>query len=347
MADDVTVDNGTGTDYDVATDDVAGKHYQRVKLDVGGDGASVPVEGTVPVSGGVSIVDEDTGVAAPVVASGLWVVANGGSVSVIGAFSGVEADVHGEGTAAALNVGGNVAHDTADSGDAVKIGGKANAAAPTDVSANNDRVDAWFLRNGAQATAITAAGALVGGDAANGLDVDVTRLPTLPAGTNNIGDVDVLTLPALPAGTANLGDVDVASIAAGDNNIGNVDIVTMPNVIIGAAIPAGNNNIGDVDIASSVVLTTKQASSTGTLANVASSASSVTLIASNASRLGATIHNDSTQILYVKFGTTASATSYTVKMVADAYYEVPYGYTGRIDGIWASANGNARVTELT
>ena len=63
----------------------------------------------------------------------------------------------------------------------------------------------------------------------------------------------------------------------------------------------------------------------------------------NAARKGATIHNDSTQILYVKFGTTASATSYTVKMVADAYYEVPFGYTGRIDGIWASANGNARV----
>lgn len=33
-------------------------------------------------------------------------------------------------------------------------------------------------------------------DAANGLDVDVTRLPALPAGTNNIGDVDVLTVPA-------------------------------------------------------------------------------------------------------------------------------------------------------
>lgn len=62
------------------------------------------------------------------------------------------------------------------------------------------------------------------GDATNGLDVDVTRLPALPAGTNNIGDVDIL------------------SIAAGDNNIGNVDVVTLP------AIPAGTNNIGDVDV---------------------------------------------------------------------------------------------------
>jgi hypothetical protein len=92
---------------------------------------------------------------------------------------------------------GNVAHDAADAGNPVKVGGKANAAAPTDVSANNDRVDAWFLRNGAQATVVTAAGALIGGDAANGLDVDVTRLPALPAGTNNIGDVDVLTLPGV------------------------------------------------------------------------------------------------------------------------------------------------------
>lgn len=34
----------------------------------------------------------------------------------------------------------------------------------------------------------------IGGDAANGLDVDVTRLPALVAGTANIGDVDVLTV---------------------------------------------------------------------------------------------------------------------------------------------------------
>jgi hypothetical protein len=38
--------------------------------------------------------------------------------------------------------------------------------------------------------------AAIAGDATYGLDVDVTRLPALPAGTNNIGDVDVLTVPA-------------------------------------------------------------------------------------------------------------------------------------------------------
>jgi hypothetical protein len=88
-------------------------------------------------------------------------------------------------------------------------------------------------------------------------------------------------------------------------------------------------------------------SGTATLANVASSASSVTLLAANLSRLGATIFNDSTAILYVKFGTTASSSSYTVQIAGGGYYEMPDPvYTGRIDGIWASANGNARVTEL-
>jgi hypothetical protein len=104
---------------------------------------------------------------------------------------------------------GDAAHDAAAAGNPVLVGGFASAAAPTGVSADGDAVRAWYLRNGAQATVLTAAGALVGGDATNGIDVDVTRLPALAAGTNNIGDVDVLTLPALPAGTNNIGDVDV------------------------------------------------------------------------------------------------------------------------------------------
>ena len=82
-----------------------------------------------------------------------------------------------------------------------------------------------------------------------------------------------------------------------------------------------------------------------TLANVASSATSVNLFAAAAKALGRTIYNDSTQVLYVKFGATASATSYTVQLAAGAYYEFPQpAYSGNVDGIWASANGNARLT---
>ena len=87
---------------------------------------------------------------------------------------------------------------------------------------------------------------------------------------------------------------------------------------------------------------------TPTQSSVADTASSTTLLASNSSRLGATIYNDSTVTLYLKLGATASTTSFTVAMAASAYYEVPFGYTGVIDGIWASdASGSARITELT
>jgi len=81
--------------------------------------------------------------------------------------------------------------------------------------------------------------------------------------------VDVLSLPSIPAGTNNIGDVDILSIAAGDNNIGNVDIVTMPNIVIGSgtvttvttvaavteitnALPAGTNTIGKLSANSGV-----------------------------------------------------------------------------------------------
>ena len=90
------------------------------------------------------------------------------------------------------------------------------------------------------------------------------------------------------------------------------------------------------------------ATATATLANVTSSASNTTLQASNTSRLGWACFNDSTSALYVKFGATASTSSFSVKLLPGGYYELPAPvYTGIIDGIWDSANGAARVTELT
>ncbi len=84
---------------------------------------------------------------------------------------------------------------------------------------------------------------------------------------------------------------------------------------------------------------------TATLANVSSSASSVTVFAAKGAVNARTIFNDSTAVLYLKYGTTASTTSYTVQLAANGYYEFPQPvFAGRVDGIWASANGSARVT---
>ena len=90
-------------------------------------------------------------------------------------------------------------------------------------------------------------------------------------------------------------------------------------------------------------------SGTSSSSSVAASVTSGTLLAANTARIGATVANDAGgAVLYVLLGTgTASSTSYTVAVPAGGYYEVPFGYTGQIDGVWASASGNARITELT
>lgn len=89
-------------------------------------------------------------------------------------------------------------------------------------------------------------------------------------------------------------------------------------------------------------------SGTATTSSVNDSATSATLLSSNSSRLGATVVNDSASVLYIKCGTTASATDYTVRVPQYGYWECPFGYTGRIDGIWsADSTGAARITEFT
>lgn len=106
-----------------------------------------------------------------------------------------------------------------------------------------------------------------------------------------------------------------------------------------------DDNSGSLTVDGTVTAVDSTASSaTGT--NVSSSATSVQLLAANAARKMATFFNDSTQIVYVKLGTTASATDYMFQLFSKGFYELPHPmYTGRIDAIWASANGTMRIVE--
>ena len=83
-----------------------------------------------------------------------------------------------------------------------------------------------------------------------------------------------------------------------------------------------------------------------TVTSVSGSATVVTLLSANSSRKQALFSSNSTAIFYLKLGTGASLTSYTVKMYQDDYYEVPPYYTGDITGIWASTTGTVLVTEI-
>jgi hypothetical protein len=136
-------------------------------------------------------------------------------------------------------------------------------------------------------------------------------------------------------------------------------------VLIGATIDA---QISDIEIANdsgnpvpvlgpltdtqlraaAVPTKTAGAAATATISRVAASAASVSLLAANENRRRVILYNESTADLYVKFGATASATSYTTKLGPGDTYESPtdWVYTGVIDGIWSAANGAAQITEL-
>ena len=89
-------------------------------------------------------------------------------------------------------------------------------------------------------------------------------------------------------------------------------------------------------------------SSTADVDSLTSSASSQTLRSANADRRGLIIFNNSTAILYVKFGATASASDFTFRLVPQGVFEMQSPvYTGLIDVIHASANGTVLHTELT
>ncbi len=84
---------------------------------------------------------------------------------------------------------------------------------------------------------------------------------------------------------------------------------------------------------------------TATLTSVASSATTVVLFAAKSSARSRTVFNESTAVLYVAFAATASVTAYTTQIQPSGYYEIPGVYGGTVSGIWASANGSARLTE--
>jgi hypothetical protein len=364
----------------IATDDVGGVHYQRIKLDVGADGAASPVgaaglpvndaggsltvDGTVGVSGSVAVTGTFFQATQPVsVASAVPVTDNGGSLTVDGTFWQATQPVSGTVTANAgtnLNTSLLATEAELEATTAATLAvGTAVAAVETaieDLGADADAADIVYLAKlddiiaateATQAAVQTIDNAIAGSE----MQVDiVSGSVTANAGTNlntsalaleaggNLDDiVTLLTAQALLLDGL---ETELAAIKTAVQLIDNSISGSETQVDVVAALPAGTNNIGDVDIASTPKVTS------ATLENVASSATNVTLFDSNAAAKGRMIHNDSTAVLYVKFGATATSSSYTVKMASDSYYEFPEPvYTGIVDGIWASANGSARCTE--
>jgi hypothetical protein len=145
-------------------------------------------------------------------------------------------------------------------------------------------------------------------------------------------------------------DVIIASLAtaiAATNT--KLDSLISGELTVGTAGSASTQVVSMQGIASMTpIITTESKSATGTQTIVAGSATDVTILASNSSRLGGSVFNDGVAILYLLLSSaTSSNTVFSIALGPSQYFEIPFGYTGVLKGLWASATGSARVTEFT
>lgn len=180
---------------------------------------------------------------------------------------------------------------------------------------------------------------------ASGSTVAVTQATasSLNATVVGTGTFSVQTSAQVPGtGATNLGKAEDAAHASSDTG---VFVLGVRNDGAATSFTNANGDYNPIGTDTQGRVYVVQKAGTSTLTNVSTSTTNATLLSSNTARVGAQIYNDATQILYVKFGVTASSTSFTAPLAASTYYEVPAGYTGQIDGVLASGTGTARVTE--
>lgn len=84
------------------------------------------------------------------------------------------------------------------------------------------------------------------------------------------------------------------------------------------------------------------------ITNINAAIASTQLLAASTSRKGAIIYNNSSSGLSIEFGAAATASSIP-KLFSGGYYEVPFNFTGAINGIWESASttSGAIIKEFT
>lgn len=119
-----------------------------------------------------------------------------------------------------------------------------------------------------------------------------------------------------------------------------------------APVVLSSDYVLPVVLASSVTSITVTPQKSGTTATTATAISTTafTVIASNANRLGGSVFNDSiSSTIYLAMGSsvTVSTQAFTLQVPVNAYFEIPYNYTGGLTGISTLSSGFARATEYT
>lgn len=102
-------------------------------------------------------------------------------------------------------------------------------------------------------------------------------------------------------------------------------------------------------LSQAVVFASDAAGTTPAYTSVAAAAVSTLLVAAALSppALQVFVFNESTSIMYIALGPTASLTAYLAQVAPNSYFVVPAPYGLGVSAIWATAVGSARVTVVS
>lgn len=168
----------------------------------------------------------------------------------------------------------------------------------------------------------------------------VTATPTGTQDVNIVGTtvtqpISAVSLP-LPTGAATEATLVTrladATFTGRINTLGQKTMAASTPVVI-----ASDQSTLPVSFASSA--------GTATVIRVATSTTVATALVANANRTGLIINTEG-GTTYVKFGSTATTTDYTVELAGNSYYDYQ-GYKGIVTVIRASGTGNIQVTEVS
>lgn len=333
MADDIAITPGAGAS--VATDDVGGRHFQVMKVDVGGNGASAPLSATdrMPVYDMPAVTTATTGSITTAASTVVCDVTKASNLVIFlsGTFTGV-----------------NITFEAS-------VDGGTNYFAVTAVRTNANTIE---LTSGVVATGIAYGWEL----SVNGYTHMRVRATAYVSGTATVtmlpGIYATEPIPAIQthavtgsgnfavtmAAHATNGPAKARDAVAGASDTGIPAWFIRRDTPTALTPAAGDWEGAQIDSRGSQ-WTRDQSKTTSAVTSVAGATSSTALLASNAQRRNAKIFNDSGAILYINEGATASTTAFTVKLLPDEFYETDY--TGALNGIWSSATGSARITEIT
>jgi hypothetical protein len=172
-----------------------------------------------------------------------------------------------------------------------------------------------------------------------------TAISNFPA-TQPVSGTVTANLGAPGTGATSLGKAEDAAHASGDTGIATWGVRNDGGT---TALTSANGDYSPqaVDNAGSTWVRNRPAISS-TVTSVATSTTSATLAAADANRLSVIIHNSGTADLLVKYGATASATSFTTRIVPAGTMGVDSAtWAGVIDCVASTGTGTARVTVMS